>query len=259
MDHLNNYTLGRGRIFLARETSFSAFNTAGERYVGNSPGFTLNIESTSQDHFSSDSGINELDFSATTQVNRSGSVMFDDMSPDNMELFFMGEKVTVAQVATAVVAESHPSVMQGLFYQLGVSSATPQGVRGVSAVTVTSDPAGTSYTVDVDYEVDALTGRIYIIPGGAILSATGVLVSYTPVASTRSRVVSGSRPTRGRLRYIEDNPAGENRTFLMPLVEIAPSGDFDLKGDSWRQLSFSIKALKRGSMAAVYIDGEPQV
>ena len=259
MDHLNNYTLGRGKIFLAREMSFSAFDTVGERYVGNSPGFTLNIESTALDHFSSDSGINELDFSATTQVNRSGSVMFDDMSPDNMELFFMGDKVTVAQIATPVVAESHDAVTQGLFYQLGVSMASPQGVRGVTAVTVTSDPAGTSYVLDTDYEVDALTGRIYIMPGGAITSASGILVSYTPTASSRSRVVSGSRPTRGRMRYVEDNPAGENRTFLLPLVEIAPSGDFDLKGDSWRQLSFSIKALKRGSMAAVYIDGEPQV
>lgn len=256
-DHTNNYTIGRGKIYLARETVFDTFDRVGERYVGNSPGFTLNVESTSLDHFSSDAGINELDFSATTQVNRSGSVMFDDMSMDNMELFFLGQKSTVSQVATPVAAEIHLAVLPGLYYQLGVSQLTPQGVRGVTAVAVTSSPGATAYDLNEDYEVDADTGRIYIVPGGAITAGTGISVAYTPVASTRDRVVSGTRPVRGRMRYIEDNPAGENRTFLLPLVEISPNGDFDLKGDAWRMLTFNIKALKRGSMASVYIDGQP--
>ena len=45
----------------------------------------------------------------------------------------------------------------------------------------------------------------------------------------------------------------------MPLVELSPNGDFDLKGDTWRQIPFNLKVLKRGSLAALYIDGVPQV
>lgn len=257
MDHLNNYTLGRGKVYLGRETTFDQFSSVGELYVGNSPSLMLNIESTSLDHYGSDGGINELDASVTTQVTRNGSMTFDDISPDNLLLFFLGTKATISQSTTAVVGEQHNSVLPGLFYQLGATDTNPQGVRNVGSVTVADDAAAT-FDEGTDFEVDTQTGRIYIVPGGGIVAGTDLRIGYTPTLSTRTRVISGSKPVRGRLRYIEDNPAGENRTFLLPLVEISPSGDFDLKGDTWRTLPFNLKALKRGSMAAVYIDGEPQ-
>ena len=259
-DHVNNYTLGRGKLFLARETSFDVFDQVGERYIGNSPGFTLNVESTSLDHFNSDGGINELDASVTLSVNRSGTITLDDISPDNLLMFFLGSKATVAQSSTPVVAEQINGVLPGLFYQLGATATNPQGVRGIGSVTVQDDATPTAATFDVndDYEIDTVTGRIYVVPGGAITAGTNLRVGYTPVASSRDRVISGSSPVKGRLRYIEDNPAGENRTFLLPWMEISPNGDFDMKGDTWRQMTFNLKPMKRGSMAALYIDGVPQ-
>lgn len=258
-DHQNNYTVGRGKLFLARETSFNLFDQVGERYVGNSPGFTLNIESTALDHFGMDGGISELDASVTLSVNRSGTLTLDDISPDNLATFFLGTKATVAQAATPVTGETIDSVVQGLFYQLGATAANPQGVRGIGSVVVTDDGAvPVTFDVNDDYEVDPVTGRLYIVPGGAITSGTNLEVSYTPVASSRDRIISGSTPVKGRLRYIEDNPAGENRTFLLPYMEISPNGDFDLKGDTWRQMVFNLKPMKRTGMAALYIDGVPQ-
>lgn len=259
MPQEKNYTLGRGKIYIGRETSFDVFQTVGEFYTGNSPGFSLNIEASTLDHFSSDGGINELDASVTTQVMRSGTMTLDEISPENLELFFLGSRAAIVQSATPVVAEPIPAVIPGLYYQLGVSQSNPQGVREVASITVTDD-AGTPATFDEgdDYEIDELTGRLYVVPGGAILTGTNLRISYTPAASTRSRIISGSRPVRGRMRYVEDNPAGENRTFVFPLVEISPNGDLDLKGDSWRQMPFNLKVLKRVSMEAVYIDGIPQ-
>lgn len=261
MEHVNNYTVGRGKVYLARETSFDVWDQVGERYVGNSPGFMINVDATVLDHFNSDGGINELDASATTQVSRAGTATFDDISPDNMALFFLGNSASVVQAATAVVGEQVNGVLPGLFYQLGSTTDNPQGVRGIGSVTVTDDATPTPTTFDAgdDYEVDPETGRIYIVPGGAIVGGTDLRVGYTPVASTRSRVISGSKPVRGRMRYVEENIAGENRTFLLPMVELTPNGDFDLKGDAWREMGFSLRVLKRGSMAAVYIDGVPQV
>lgn len=255
--HQNNYTYGRGKVYLSRETTFDQFSTVGERYTGNSPQMMLNIESTNLDHFGNDGGINELDASVTTQVSRTGSFSLDDISADNMAMFFLGEKATVSQTATPVVAESHPDVLQGLFYQLGVSASNPQGVRGVGSVVV--EEGVTTFVNGTDYEIDADTGRLYIVPGGGIASGTDITVDYTPVASTRTRIISGSTPVRGRLRYVEDNPAGENRTILLPFVEISPNGDFDLKGDAWRQMTFNIRAMKRVGLAAIYVDGVPVV
>ena len=258
--HHNEYVLGRGKVYLALETSFDAFDTVGERYTGNSPGHVLNIESQSLDHFNSDGGINELDASVVTQVNRSGTLTLDSIDTDNLTMFFLGTKAVISQVATPVVGEVIENVLPGLYFQLGASLSNPQGVRGVSAVTITNggSPA-TTYVAGEDYELDAEAGRIYVVPGGDIPAGGDLTIGYTPVASTRDRVISGSKPQRGRLRYIEDNPAGTNRTFLMPLVELSPNGDFDLKGDAWRQIPFNLKVLKRGSLAALYIDGVPQV
>lgn len=257
MDHVNNYTLGRGKVYLGRETTYDQFSQVGERYCGNSPALSINMEAATLDHFSSDGGINELDGSVTTQINRSGTLQFDDISADNLVLFFLGNKVAVQQTAVAVAGETITNVLPGLFYQLGATAANPQGVRGVTAVTVKTGT--TTHEAGTDYEVDPDTGRIFIEAGGAIAAGATITVGYTPIASVRDRVISGSTPIRGRLRYVEDNPAGLNRTFLLPLVEITPNGDFDLKGDGWRNMPFNLKVLKRSGMEAVYIDGIPQV
>ena len=254
MQHLNNYTLSRGKVYLGRETTFDQFATVGEMYTGNSPGFVVNNESQNLDHFGSDGGINELDGSATTQVNRGGSLTLDDISADNLAMYFLGTKAVVSQSAGSLT-ETLTAVLQGMFYQLGASADNPQGVRGISAVTVKT--GATTHSEGEDYEIDTVTGRIYIVPGGGITSGTNIDVEATKAANTRERVISGSKSVRGRMRYVEDNPAGKNRTFLFPMVELSPSGDFDLKAEGWRQMQLSLRVLKRGSMAAIYIDGEP--
>ena len=254
MQHLNNYTLARGKVYLGRETTFDQFSQVGEMYTGNSPGLVVNNEAQSLDHFGSDGGINELDASATTQVNRGGTLSLDDISGDNLAMYFLGTKATVAQ-ASGAFSETIAGVLQGQFYQLGISAANPQGVKSLSAVTVKT--GATTHEEGTDFEIDALTGRLYIVPGGGIAGGSSIDVAATKAATSFERVISGSKPVKGRLRYIEDNPAGKNRNFLFPLVELAPNGDFDLKGESWRQMTFSLRVLKRGSMSAIYIDGQP--
>ena len=254
MQHLNNYTLARGKVYLGRETTFDQFSQVGEVYTGNSPGFVVNNEAQALDHYSSDGGINELDASATMQVNRGGTLTFDDISGDNLAMYFLGTKATIAQSAGAFT-ETISGVLQGQFYQLGVSETNPQGVKSLSAVVVKT--GATTHAEGDDYEIDTLTGRLYIVPGGAIAGGTSIDVEATKAATSYERVISGSKPVKGRLRYIEDNPAGKNRNFLFPLVELAPNGDFDLKGESWRQMTFSLRVLKRGNLAAIYIDGQP--
>ena len=58
---------------------------------------------------------------------------------------------------------------------------------------VTSDPAGTTYTKDTDYEMDYINGTITTIGAGAISDATGILVSYT-IDSTMLDISSLTKP-----------------------------------------------------------------
>lgn len=65
--------------------------------------------------------------------------------------------------------------------------------RDISSVTVTSSPAGTTYTVDVDYKIDAKLGLITSVTGGALAAGTvAVLVDYTYAAKTGYTVAIGS-------------------------------------------------------------------
>ena len=95
----NNYTLGRGKVNLARFKDGTQ-EPDGFRYIGNTPEFNLSIELEELDHFSSDEGIREKDDSVPLEVNRTGSMITDNVSPENVALFFFGsyDKVTQAAV-----------------------------------------------------------------------------------------------------------------------------------------------------------------
>jgi hypothetical protein len=255
----NNYTLGRGKLFFARFATGTR-TPLGERYIGNTPEFSLTIENEELEHFSSDAGINEKDDSIALSVTRSGSLTTDNIVPDNVALFFFGEAGRVVEAGGVITNESHPEVQQGLYYQLGMSDARPSGARGIlnTGITVVSDDsAGTVFTAVDDYTIDLVTGRLYIVPGGAIADDTSLLVGYTIRSSTRDRVLSGGTPVEGALRYVADNPKGDNQDYYMPFVQIAPNGDYALKAEEWQQIPFTIEVLKLTDREAIYLDGRP--
>jgi len=258
-----NYTLGRGKLYFARFIG-NTQNTGPERYIGNTPEFSLTIEQEKLDHFSSDAGIREKDDSISLQVNRTGSLTTDNIDPENVALFFFGSKSVVTDAGGAITDEAHNDVNQGDYLQLGISSNRPSGARGISAaststpITVKDDASTpTTYAAGTDYTIDLTTGRLYIVPGGAIVDGTNLKVTYTVRASTRTRVISGAQPVEGALRYIADNPKGENQDYYMPWVQISPNGDYALKSDEWQTIPFNIEVLKRTDREAIYLDGRP--
>lgn len=255
---LQDYTLGKGKVSLALiENGVKG----GERYVGNSTEFNLNIESEQLEHMSSDEGINQVDDSVTTQITRSGTLTLDNINEENLALFMLGEVSDFTQDGNPVTAESLGQAEPGLSYQLGETFDNPQGVRDVTGVTVTVDPAGTTPITAVegtDYTLDAELGRITFLEGGAADGTKLVEVDYTPTANTRKRIVTGaSASIEVAVRFISTNPRGPKRDILLPKVTLSPSGDWGLKGDEWQTLGFSLNVGKNTGQAAIYIDGRP--
>lgn len=272
------YTLGRGKLFFARFLE-NTQNPGGERYIGNTPEWSATIESENLDHFSSDEGVREKDESVPLQTNRTGSFTTDNIEADNIAWFFFGETSAFA-VAAATVAAEPLNVAAGFYYQLGMTPTNPVGAKeldvhtaavgGTPAINiVVKDTGGAPVEFDegTDYTVDMKRARIYIVPGGAIdvaakLLPAGVLpitVDYKTKSTSRTRILSGSKPVEGALRYVANNPVGENFDWYMPYVKLSPNGDYQLKGDEWQQIPFSVEILKLGDMEAVYIDGEPLI
>jgi hypothetical protein len=252
-----NYTLGRGKVYFDRFVPGTTTKT-GERYLGNTTEFNLTVTTESLDHFDSDQGLRVKDQTVLLEVSRAGSIVTDEISTENLALFFLAEAATITEAGGAVTDET-ATVQQGMYYQLGANDTAPAGVRDVSAVTVCAAAVGASpYTLADDYTVDAELGRIYIVPGGAITDDSTVYFNYTVDASTREQIVTADTTIEGALRYVAYNAQGTKRDYYLPYTKMSPSGDFSLKGEDWLQLTFDVEVLKLSdTVEAIYIDGRP--
>lgn len=260
----NNYTLGRGEIFFDRFAPGTKVLT-GERYIGNTPELNLTIEEEKLEHFSSDRGVREKDDSISLQVNRTGTMTTDNVSPENLALFFFGSVSALSVSGATITAEAHNGVKQGHYYQLGRSTNNPSGARALDVHTagppavniVVKNDAGSPVTYDEndDYTIDMVLGRLYIVPGGAIVDGTNLRIDYKTKTSTRQRIISGSTAIEGALRYVARNPKGEQVDYFFPYVQLSPNGDFALKSDEFQAIPFNIEILKLdANTEAIYGD-----
>lgn len=252
-----NYTLGRGELYFNKFKPNSQVGI-GERYFGNTPEVNTNVESENLDHFNSDRGVREKDASVVLQTNRTGSFITDHISPENIALFYLGSVSALTVTAATGEEDEFDDVTPGLFYQLGASPTNPTGARNVSNVVVTDDAASpATFTAGTDYMVNPELGRVEVLVGGGITKGTNLKVTYDVAASTREVVISGSQAVEGSLRYVSQNPVGEQIDYFWPWVKITPNGDFALKGDEWQQIPFSIEILRRQGYEAVYASKRP--
>lgn len=250
------YTLGRGRIYFDAFLAGTRTKT-GERYFGNTPSFSLTMESETLDHFDSDGGVRVKDDSVLLELNRTGTFTTDNIDPENVALFLLGTSSVLAQTSGTVTDEAINDVKKDRYYQVGVSPTTPSGVRGISAVTV--DVGASLKTLGTDYTVDLELGLVYIVPTGTILDGDDILVTYTRAANSRTRIVTAASSTvDGALRFVATNPKGTLLDYYMPYVRLSPNGEYALKGDEWQQISFNLDIQKlNDTTESIYVDGRP--
>lgn len=255
MASTNNYTLGRGELHFGQFRP-NTQTPKGQLYLGNTPELGFTAEQESLDHYSSDRGVRIKDESVLLQLDYAGTFVTDNISPQNLALFFLGEALTQTTTAAVGETDTFTGVGLGLTYQLGTSDTNPSGVRQVDNVVV--ETGGTPLTAGQDYVFDPVLGTVTLMAEAVgVEEGDDITVTYDVEASTRARVISRSMTIEGSLRFIAHNPAGDNLDYFMPWVKITPNGDFQLKGDDWQALSFNIEVLKKGSLESIYIDGRP--
>ena len=236
--HTNNYVFGRGQLFL---NLYAAGVFEGRRFIGNCPSFNLSVESEIFEHVSSTSGIQTTDLKVTKSTKFSGQIVCDDMQPENMALFLVGSQATLSQVATPVTNEAIV-VNKGRHFQLGLTVSNKVGIRDVTSVVVTDVAGTTTYVLNTDYKLDADSGMIYIISGGAITNGQTIHVDYTPAAGSRTLVESGTGGAiDAELFFVADNANGDDRDLRIPLCSIAPSGELPfITADELGSMTFDI-------------------
>ena len=262
-----NLTIGKGQVFLAQHASLAPTAPAvGYRDVGNCPGVSFAVNAETVPHYSSRNGILVKDEEIVIETSRTGVLRIDDMSVENLTLFFLGDAQVLNVAAQTGLTETIPSsnVRRGCSYQLGVDPATrPSGHRRVSidSVVRTSAPA-TAYAETAggvrNWALDAERGFLTIDKASEIPDGVGLTVTYDVAAHRRQMILSGNAEKAFSMQYHAYNPKGESVDYFFPLVKIRPNGDLPLISEEYMEVEFRIEALSLGHLAPVYLSGQPE-
>lgn len=247
------YVVGKGKVYFDAFVP-GTFTKTGEDYLGNTPEFSTAQDQSTLDHYDSDSGLNVKDESVVTEQNQTGTLVTDNISPENIARWFGGE-IDVVTVASATGVTEDQTVKLGRFVQLGSSPAQPSGTRKIASLVVTK--GATVVAAAGNFEADLALARVYIEPDAvAIDEGDELTFTYNQEAITRDTIIGKGGAVAGALRFISANPIGPQRDYFFPYVKLTPNGDYALKGDEWQQIPFSFEVLKLDATTErVYIDG----
>lgn len=231
------YTVGAGKLYVAPFLPGTEILAGGELYLGNTPSITVASTYSDLPHYSADEKERLLDDHYTLQTDRNLTFTCDHISMVNWGIMLGNPPIDETTTAATAVAETIASVVFDRYYQLGTTALTPDGVGEVSNVVVMDGVA--SVTAAGNFEVDLDHGRIYILPAPVgIIAGDDLDVTYDAILQTRTLVVESGLPVEGALRYIADNRRGTNKDLYWPHVKLQPSGDFNLKSETWQTMQF---------------------
>jgi hypothetical protein len=100
----------------------------------------------------------------------------------------------------------------------------------ISGLTVDGTGGTPTYDVTDDYIlVNAITGEIKIVDGGAITTGLALELNYTSAAKTRSKIVPGKDTAiQGSARLEFQGQNGGNLTWVIQNCEVKPDGSSPL-------------------------------
>ncbi|HDI86197.1 MAG TPA: hypothetical protein ENF83_02155 [Candidatus Korarchaeota archaeon] len=230
-----NYFLGKGALYFDRFDSDG--NSTGELHLGNCPDFSISVEVETKEHRSSLSGLSEKDIELITGVNATVKFTLEEFVTENLLLAFLGEQGTLTQSSGSVTDET---ITARLNRWIKLEH------RKISNVVVKNEDGSVTYTVDEDYRVDAETGRIYIVPDGAITDGQTLKVSYD-YSSIDLNTVRGLKnaETVGFLRFIPaDDQQGPKHEVEIWKARLWPAGEIGFISDDWAQMTIEGAIIK---------------
>jgi hypothetical protein len=253
MEAPGNQVLGSGRILFDRFADGSTDASGVYRYFGNSTAFALNQSQETLDHFDADNGIKQKDLSVQLSADTGGTITLDDISAENLAMWFLGDVEQKTVVMAAGQTHNVTDVVLGSMIVLGATGigATPAGVGNVTAVQITS--GGDTISAVGNWDVDLSAGIVTISPDAVdITEGDDLVITYTQSATTSAYIISKNKSIYGRLFFHSKNAQGKKRDGMFPYVKLSPDGDYNLKGDDWQTMTFSVEVLKLGNLERVY-------
>lgn len=222
--------LGKGKVYFDRFDSGGA--SIGERFLGEVEAFEITPNDERIKKYSHATAAAPLIADALVRRTMTLKMTVAEFSKENFALALMGDNSALAQGSGSVTTEAISGANQGYYYKLAN--------RQVSAVVVSGTGGTPTYVVGTDYEVDAITGRIYIVPGGSIADDTDLEVDYDYAADISETVRGGTASKiEGFVRFIGDPSQGPKWEAEVWKVSISPTGTIALIGDEFASAEIS--------------------
>lgn len=251
-----DYFLGRGVVYLAPLDTSTGLPGA-YRDLGNCPAFAIQVESEELLHQSSRTGTRVTDKRVTLSQDISFTFSLDEISHENLALFFGGLVSSITNPAVAGVGtmmapiEITDSVELGRWYDLKTAydgSGNPVAFSAANIPVILGDDGmgASALTIDTDYEIDYKMGRVFIKHNAVNISAGDDLLWYSAANASAPATLDLMAALDGTnqdyaLKFISENPANgdEQIEYHFHSVQVAADGDFALIGDEFTQASFS--------------------
>lgn len=171
-----NYVVGRGRLFFGQYLRGTTSPRA-QLYFGNTPELSLSQSEDTLDHFSSEGGVRVKDASVTLQSDSSGSFSCDNISPENLALWFLGEVISRMEAGSAAasgtVTFSVAAPVEGETVTINGTVLTFSAVAGPNTITPLPATIGDAATA-LAAEINALSSVL-----GVTAAAVGPVTTIT--------------------------------------------------------------------------------
>lgn len=217
----NDYLVGSARVFFNDGNGFLD--------LGNIPNFSLTRNVTTLDHYTFADGARQKDKTIVTEAGLGFSFNIDEFNAENLNILMFGNGVTSNVQSGAMItdeAATAPIILNRSIFtaETNISSLTIDGTGGTP-----------TYTEGTDYEiVNAVTGEIKIIDGGAITTGLTLELNYTSAAKTRSKILPGKDfRINGSARLEIQTTAGNAITWKINSAEIRVEGDSTIEDAAW--------------------------
>lgn len=221
-----NIYIGTGEVWFDRFDA-SGLST-GYRHLGNVSKLEITPSITTIEKKSSMNAARAILQRAITETKMEAALTLDEFEKENVALALLGD----ASVFTQSSATKTDAA-------LGVAASGRSLNTGYVNITVTAvKHSSTTYVLGTDYTVDAVSGMIYVVPGGAIVDGDALTWSGSvpAVSSYQVQGLSNGNIT-GALRFRSSIDAiGPRKVIDIWRLALSPDGALALLGDNFAEI-----------------------
>ena len=254
-----DYVIGRGAAYFSKHDTVDFHPVRGYRDLGNVTEFKVQQEIQELEHYLTRSATKFADKQVILQQKMSIQLKLDEINFDNLALWMAGNYTTRSGYQgsatigspTDNIAPGQLLTQGGRWYDIFKATAGPvvtanrfdDRLYNLGVCTLTST-VNTSPVEGEDYIIDYKMGRIFIVPGMDLDNvptqtvALAVAAQPSPGSLDEVQAFVGT-PLRGSLKFIQTNPAnsGYLTEYEFHLVQLKASGELDLIGDNWQEMT----------------------